>query len=556
MHSFKNKQLVRYTLLAAVYLCLTLPFSGSVPLVDPDEGYYPETAREMIERGNWLDPVFNGEPRWGKPVGYYLLEVLSFKALGTSEFSARLPSLLAGLGFVLLTAALGGRLHSGRAGFYSGLFAASALQPVVYGRTAVPDMLLAFFICLALYGFVLWEQADNIGEKTQGRTALAMVYLGSALAFLVKGPLGVILPGITVAAYLILSRRLKKVLRLELWWGIPLFLLAAAPWFVYMYYLHGPAYLEEFFLHRNLQRYFTNRWAHPGPVYYYLPIIIIGAFPWSLALIGGIAQSLGQLWTNWKKTLTRKSFNNPELFLWCWFGAMLVFFSFSRSKLPNYVLPLYPAAAVLSGNFLAGMEKSPGRKKLLALVGGTALFALTVLATAIFLLPGKVAIPDTLVLASLAPLGLIPLGAIVFLFKNKLVIFWGCSVAAMALVFAMVSGIAMPRADRFTAIKTLSESRLHSLGDRERILCLEVWPPSLLFYTGREVLRFDPQRDRWDDFVKEGGRWVLTRERSMALLDSLMQGRAPAELHRTGDLVLVRLETAPGTAGSTPVDNY
>ena len=545
-----DKRLVRLAVLTAVYLCLTLPFLGRVPLVDPDEGYYPETAREMTVRGNWFDPVFNGEPRWGKPIGFYLAQAASFQILGASEFSARLPSVLAGLGFMLLSAALGARLFNSRTGFYAGLFSASAIQPVVYARTAVPDMLLGFFICLSLYGFVVWEQSDE--NQRQGQWGLALAYLGAALAFLVKGPLGLLLPGITVPAYLVLSGRAKEVLRLRILGGGTLFLLVAAPWFVYMYQVHGTAYLEEFFLQRNLQRYFTDRWAHAGPLYYYLPILIIGSFPWTLALIGGAAESLRRLMAPRTDVRSQKKHRNSELFIWCWFGVMLLFFSFSKSKLPNYVLPLYPAAALLSGRFLADTENSPVKKRLLLLVGGTAVLALAALVFGISPVAERLGMPRGLVLWTLAPVGLIPLAALGFLFRKRLELFCAFSVAAMAFLFAMVSGVTMPQADRFRAIKSFSRNRLEHLENGERILCLHVWPPSLLFYTGRNVIRFDPYSDRLDDFLSEGGRWVVTRERSLALLDSLMQHQPPAELHRIGHHVLVRLENDTEDANGPP----
>ncbi|MBN2289885.1 MAG: glycosyltransferase family 39 protein, partial [Candidatus Glassbacteria bacterium] len=479
--------------------------------------------------------------RWGKPVGFYLLDILSLRAFGASEFSARLPSVLAGLGLVLLTAALGAMLFDSRSGFYVGLFAATALQPVVYARTAVPDMLLSFFICLSLYGFVLWERTEAGGR---GRVlALVLLYAGAALAFLVKGPLGALLPGITLAAYLVISRQTRELPRLGLWWGLPLFLALAAPWFIYMYRVHGPAYLEEFFLHRNLERYFTDRWEHPGPAYYYLPVLIAGSFPWTLALAGGAVRSLrGLIFPGVEPETLQKSWNS-DLLAWCWLGVMLLFFSFSRSKLPNYVLPLYPAAALFSGCFLAGAEEAPGKRGAAALAAGTGVLALAALVFGAALLPQRTGMPRPQVLLALAPLGLVPAGAAAFLVRRRLALFTASAVAAMALMFALVSGVALPQADNFRAVRSFSRSRLGSLEHGERILCLQLWPPSLGFYTGGKLVRFDPYHDRWGDFAGQGGRWVLTRERSLPLLDSLMSFQPPAQTHRIGDRVLVRLQS-------------
>lgn len=548
----------RTVLLVAVFLCLCLPFLGAPPLMDPDEGYYPSTAREMMAREGWFDPVFNSGPRWGKPIGFYLAECISFRVLGATEFSARLPSLLAGLGLMLLSAGLGRLLFGRKAAFFSGLVCATSLQTVVYSRAAVPDMLLAVFICLALYGFVLWDLRGR-SEKGRGGPVLALMYLGCALGFLVKGPLGVLLPGITVMAFLVFSKRLKDVSKLGLWWGIPLFLLVTAPWFVYMYCIHGTAYLEEFFLHRNLERYFTDRWEHPGPVWYYLPILAAGSFPWTLVLAGAAVRSLKGL------AAGRSAENDPgdnsnkkaHLLLWCWLGGMLLFFSFSRSKLLNYVLPLYPVVAVLCGSWLAEAEKKVGRVPLLIVAGGTAVLALSLLAASLALLPGRLDAPFYMVATGLWPVALIVPGAAFWLLSDtpgkSLRVFCACCALVMALVFAMTAGFVLPRLDQYRAVRSFGLNQLAGLGDGERICCLQVWTPSLLFYTGSgrgknkgeqnkgKIIRFDPYRDSWEDFIAGGGRWVLTRERSLALADSLMGGRRPAKIHRIGDRILLQL---------------
>ena len=547
-----EKSFYRCLLVAALYILLTLPFLGRPALFDPDEGYYPETAREMMKRDNWLDPVFNGEPRWGKPVGFYLADCVSFRLFGFSEWSARLPSLLAGLGLVLVSMALGVRLYGSRVGLYSGVIAATALQPVVYSRAAVPDMLLSFFVALALYGFVLGAM-DRNGSRG-ARAGFFLAYAGSALAFLAKGPLGVLLPGITAAGYLVLSGNHGRILKLKPGQGILLFFLLAAPWFIYMTALHGTVFLEEIFLQRNLIRYFTNKWQHPGPFYYYLPIVFAGAFPWSIALLWGLALSLRQSAAHWRKA-GKTAAQNPDLFILCWFFGMLVFFSLSRSKLSNYVLPLYPAAALFASLCLDQVERSGSRLRFLLLAGGTALLAALLFAPGSFILADKLKVASSTIITGFSPLALIVLGILTFPFQKSLKLWLGSCCAGMALLVTLLTGFVIPRIDSFQAVKTLSLEHLNSLRRDERVAVIGVRHPSLLFYTGRLIFPFDPKTDRWEDARANGIRWVLTRESALGELKE-KTGVQPAEVYRMGGRALVRFAEKEENGGGERAISY
>ncbi|HLA40741.1 MAG TPA: glycosyltransferase family 39 protein, partial [Candidatus Glassbacteria bacterium] len=181
----------RQVILTTVFfLAASLVFLGRPPLFDPDEGYYPAAAVEMAGRGNWFDPVFNAQPRWGKPFAFYLADCFTFRLSGQSEFAARLPSAAAGLGLALATLAIATLLFGVRAGSLAGIFAATAIQPVVYSRAAVPYMFLAFFVAMSLYCFMrAWAAAERSGSGQSGW--LLCGYATAGLAFLSKGPLGV-----------------------------------------------------------------------------------------------------------------------------------------------------------------------------------------------------------------------------------------------------------------------------------------------------------------------------------------------------------------------------
>lgn len=517
-------------------LLVSLPFLGRPALFDPDEGYYPASAMEMLARGDWLDPVFNGEPRWGKPVGIYFLQCLSISVLGKNELAARLPSAAMALAFSLLCLSLGARLYGRRTGLHAGLAAAAMLQSAVYARAAVPDMLLALGVLVALWGFA----GSGLGERGFGeawRSYLAL-YLGCALGFLAKGPLGAILPGLTVFLFFVLSRDWRGMARLGLVRGAVIFLAAAAPWFIWMYNRHGMSFITEIFLNRNIQHYFTDRWQHEGPLYYYLPVLLAGTFPWTAALAGGLARTFGAV-----KAILAGKLSGQEsrsgLFLWCWLFGMLVFFSFSRAKLPNYVLPLYPALTVLAGRFMADLEEGVSRRARLLFGWGTALAALAALAAGLIILPRKVHVDAGLVLLALSPLALIAAAGLALRRRPNL---WAAAAAiGMAALLSLTTGAVLPRVEKLNAVRELAAFCPVSGQDSGRVLFHRCWAPSFLFYSGRQAVRFDPEREDIRDYLERDVRWVLTRERDIQEAVELA-GYQPSMVHLAGGRALLRFE--------------
>lgn len=527
----------RYLLVTMTFLLLTVPFLGAPALFDPDEGYYPETAREMLELGNSLDPVFNGEPRWGKPIGIYFLQCFTLDVFGLNETAARLPSLVSGLAFTLLTLSLGTRLYGPRGGLYAGLAVAGMVQTVIYSRTAVPDMLLATGVALALLGFA----CSGLGRRKfrESTGAYCAMYLGCALAFLAKGPLGVILPGLTVLAFLVLSRDLRGVTRLGLIRGGLIFLATAGPWFFYMYHLHGVEFLHRMFIGDNLERYFTDRWQHDGPLHYYLPVILFGTFPWTAAVAGGLARSFRPA-AGIIKGKPADDSSRADLFTWVWLFGMLLFFSFSRSKLPNYVLPLYPAAALAAARFMLFLEGDGSRGWKLFLGLGTAVVALAALGAGGAILPRKTGLAPSTVLMALSPLALVAAASLVLRARNGGRAWTGMILAGMALFFALITGLVVPRVDSLNAVKRLSAGHIATdTGPSGRILFFRTWAPSALFYSRSHAVRFDPDRESLEGYLSADVRWVLVRDRNLAELVAAA-GREPEILLREGPLLAAR----------------
>ena len=319
---------------------------GSLPLVDVDEPVYGQVGKEMAHAGlsGWLTPHYGGQPWFDKPPLFYWLSALSMRAFGVSEFAARFPSALLAVALVAVTCALARRAYpqTPRAALWAGFALATCVQFFLLARAAVTDMTLALTLMTALLALYAWTQTDR------GRwIALAGVMTG--LAALTKGPVALVLIGVQTIAYLCLTRQAKRLLSTTLWGGFALCLLVGLPWFLVMIHLHGRLFIDGFLEANNVTRYLQAEHQETSPVWFFLPVLLGGFFPWSLALPGALTLAWRQGSEAWRAGLA----DNPALFLGLWVGLVFVFFSASQSKLITYIFPLYPAAAVLVGCWLA-----------------------------------------------------------------------------------------------------------------------------------------------------------------------------------------------------------
>jgi 4-amino-4-deoxy-L-arabinose transferase-like glycosyltransferase len=317
-------------LLLAVTAALLLLRLGAVPLLGPDEPRYARVAVEMQRSGDWVTPTLQGQPWLEKPVLYYWLAGAAFRAFGENETAARLPSVGAAVLLVGVTALFGARVFGRAAGLHAGFILATGLLPFAYGRAASMDMLLAATVTvgLALLGLRFVGVAGPLAVPA------AAVFLG--LATLAKGPLGLLLPGLVVGAYLVARREGRWLAELFSLRAVAAFLTVAAPWYVAIGLAQGREFVDVFLLNHNLQRFTSTIHSHPGPIYYYLPILLLGLFPWS-----------GFAWPALFGLAPRSS--RTDLFVLLWLLAPLVFFSLAGSKLPGYILPCLPPLALLMG---------------------------------------------------------------------------------------------------------------------------------------------------------------------------------------------------------------
>jgi 4-amino-4-deoxy-L-arabinose transferase-like glycosyltransferase len=299
---------------------------GRPAIGDTDEGFYAESAREMVESGDWLTPHFNYDDRWQKPVLYYWGAAALYLVTGPSEWSARFWSALSGVGLVMLTWMAARRLlRREDAAFLAGAIVATSYGYFFIARQALPDLPLTFFITLTI-----WLTLER-------RWLWAGVAAG--LGFLTKGPVALLIPAIVVVPIWWRERAWPRVP--DLMYAACVAALVGLPWYVAMTATHGTAYLQSFFVGDNLERFATSRFNGPRFVLYYVPIVIGGILPWSAYL----------LWLPWRRGIAvlrrQAQLTAAEWQLVFWTLAPLVFYTLSVGKQPRYILPVLPPMAML-----------------------------------------------------------------------------------------------------------------------------------------------------------------------------------------------------------------
>jgi 4-amino-4-deoxy-L-arabinose transferase-like glycosyltransferase len=309
---------------------------GRGAITDSDEAFYAESAREMVQSGDWLTPYYNFEPRFQKPVLYYWLTAATYLVTGATEFGARLWAAMAGLGLVLVTAASGRRWYDETTGLLAGAIVATNFGYFSIARMALPDLSLTFCITLAIWAALV----STLEQERSPRKFVLVAALAFGLGFLMKGPVGVIIPLLVIVPVLIIERRSIGVTPIDLVLGFVVFMAVALPWYVLMWFRHGNEYLQSFFVGDNFERFATDRFNDPRPWWFYAPVVAGGLLPWTpLALVW-----LGPIT---KFILRRRDFGTVDLRLFLWATLPLLFYTISVGKQPRYVLPVLPPLALL-----------------------------------------------------------------------------------------------------------------------------------------------------------------------------------------------------------------
>ena len=497
---------------------------GATHLFDKDETLYASCAREMFQAGNWVVPTFNGDIFPDKPPLMYWLMMSGYALFGMTEFAVRFWSAVLGIGTALATYHIGRLLFRAEVGFWAGLCVGSSIIFTVSARAATVDSALTFATTLAMLAFVVglrgrWrEDSQPVDLKPSGTWgAMALMYAAMGVAVMAKGPIGVILPVGTIGLFLLLTTgkarepssqtesergvvargvgRLVGFARLltppnllrTAWRMRPLTALAVVgvivvPWFVMVGLKTDGVWLVKFFGEQNLGRAMNSMQGHSGTVLFYVAAILIGFFPWSVFL----GPSLTELTVRIRRHHVWRS---GYILTACWLGVYVVFWSLVSTKLPHYVLPAYPALALLTAAFVEGWIADPahvrpcwGRNAAITmiLVGVGILIAIPIVA-AIFL-PGEWPV---------ALVGLIPaVGGVVYLYclrrespSRAMAVFAVTSVVFLTAIF----GFAAVRIDRHQNAEVLLAAIRSSSGETPDLAAYGFFKESYVFYAGRCV---------------------------------------------------------------------
>lgn len=498
-----NKRTLRLILLVLFSTYLFLFGLGKMDLTDPDEPFYAQTAREMLNRGEWLTPRIFGEPQFEKPPLYYWLTILSFKAFGVNEFAARFPAAIFGILGIIGIYLLGGLLFSEKTALYSSLVMATAVEYILLARACVTDMILCVFI-LYSFLFLFYELKKN----RKIHCVLSSACLG--LAVLTKGPVGLVLPIFIIVLFFLVKKEFIRLFKLPIFWSLATFIIIAVPWYYLMYKAHGGEFIGHFFGFQNVTRFLKPEHRIGDVFYYYIPIILGGFFPWSIFLPYAA-------FTIIKKD--RKRFGE-HLFLLIWIAVFFIFFSISRTKLPTYIFPLFPALAIYIGRFWElNIEKnnfSSGFK-----ISGILYIVTLPIAVTIFYIFSLTKYPlmcEAIFKSGIALMILLAI-SLVFFMRKKILLFFHSIIFTLALSLIPLTLILVPKISLYESSKAISEYLENKAKPEERIGVETDYRRGVAFYLDNEdiidvhkhhiITKFLSLKQRVWAVLKDKNHWQL-----------------------------------------------
>ena len=507
---------------------------GYLPLVDVDEPVYGQVGKEMASAGlaGWLSPHNGGVLWFDKPPLLYWLTALSMRLFGVSEFAARLPSALLAVGLVAVTYALSRRAYpqTPKAALWAGFALATCVQFFLLARAAVTDMTLALTLTLALFALYVWTQTDR------GRW-IVLAGLMTGLAALTKGPVALVLIGVQTIAYLCLTRQARRLLSPALWGGFVLCLVVGLPWFLWMIHLHGRLFINGFLEANNVTRYLQAEHKETSPFWFFLPVLLGGFFPWSLALPGALGLAWRQGREAWRSSVT----DNPALFLGLWVALVFVFFSASQSKLITYIFPLYPAAAVLVGHWV--WKRPETLSQFVPLWIYAALSVL--LATALWIVGGKFGVDAITLALWVFVFASSDLVVVAFAKRREVWLAPGMAIALFLLILWCSPTWKTREADiserKMAAVAAQTkppDGIIHALGFKH---------PSLRYYSARPVLYTDDHAAAADDIQQHPGVVYAMRVKDEDQLREQYGVKNYEELWRYDRTVLIRATPTAST---------
>jgi 4-amino-4-deoxy-L-arabinose transferase-like glycosyltransferase len=447
---------------------------GAVGLIGPDESRYAQVARGMLERADWITPHLQGAPWLDKPPLYYWAAAGGMILLGETETAARLPAAVAAFTTCLAIAFLGTRWFGFAAGLRSALVLAASLGMVLYGRAAIMDSLLTLALTIGLGAYALYV------TERRSLSWLVTAFAAIGAGVLAKGPIAVVLSLLIILPFRLLdraglqsrSRRLTVPTATHAIVSVASFLVVVIPWHAAILQRMGWEFVEVFFLQHNVDRFLTTVHRHPGPIYYYLPVLALALFPWSAFVPAAIARAM-------------RGIEARRTFLLLWIVSPLVFFSLSGAKLPGYLLPVLPPFALLIGLLWVPADESR-KEETTAWMNRSLAFhvawCLVLGAAAILGFPGRM--PEMVTASRWLALLVVGLGAGAYVAGRRRPgrAYWSLTASSVLLTLLMVFYLA-PTVEPHQSLKTLATKGLAELKPGERVICYRAFYPRAHFYT-------------------------------------------------------------------------
>ncbi|MBP2633283.1 MAG: arnT 1 [Firmicutes bacterium] len=510
----KQKQWMNILIIVGVTAFIMLFQLGNVPLLDPDEPVYAQTAIEMLANNDFISPRIYGDFWYDKPPMYYWLVAGMIKFFGQGELAARLPSAIFAIITVLVIYFIGKSILSRRAAFFGSLILATSFEFFYLGKAAVTDVTLTCFFSVALLAYL------------KNKYSLMYVFMG--LAVLTKGPIGIVLPAMIIGLHLLLTGQIGKLLQMKLGRGLVIVLVIFAPWYVRMYQLHGMDFINTFLGFHNITRFLQPEHASGSNWYYYIPVLLIGFFPWSMYLMQAIKTGIENRSTEEGNTL---------LFLISWGISVFIFFSISQTKLISYILPMYPAIALLVGWYIDHLLTVEINK---SFVGATAIFVTmsiligTALAILSYLKMGEV-IAGIRYLGIV--LGIMSVGVAFTNYKRKNSYTMGILVIGMMMFVTVLMNHIFPVAAEFVSVKTIADDFNRVYQDKNVPVYVEkFYRPGFCYYTGIAGKELD---GKVVDLVEtRGSAYLFIREDKYLELSEVERAKLQV-VSKQADMILV-----------------
>ena len=452
---------------------------GSYGLLAKDEPRYMHCAIEMIQNNNFIVPQFNYEDRFDKPPFFYWMIAASYKLFGINHFLGRLPSALSAILLVLFTWYTGTKILGKTAGFLSAIILSSSVEYIMLGRRGATDIALCLFFSGALYSMYLGYFVKDWKIKIFW-TILSGFFAG--LALLTKGPVAILFQFGILTIFLIFRRQFD-IRHLKVYFIILFFaLLVSLPWYIAVHHATGGAFTKTFFFTHNFERFTSVVGEHPGPIWFYFPVVFLGFMPWTLFFLSAVYPVT--------KHIYKKNFNKFILFCLIWFSLVFLFFTFCKTKMLTYILLLYPAISLITGWWLnIALRKSPKTIRNILLIF---LFILAAGSLAAYFFISKsnleltdkaILMPKLLIAFALLLIGLF--GIIIFIKKRLSVIFSFVLVLTVPGIMVLNSALNVYHKITFGDLCNFAREA-RELGAKE-IISFGGYKPILVYYGGIPV---------------------------------------------------------------------